>query len=243
MSKALLWISKGKKHGLHDLVSWAGKTPEQPFEEVAARITTIVLGPHASAAFPDEIQPFISPTLTLRKQHDFSDVITAATGRAWAAADPRVVFVETPHSRVVLDANRTHAADIGPALRECFARLKRQRAGEDGVTFKGVDCVRPVTFSGEDVLIEPSDEARTHTRTPTHKHTNTKTQKTQKTQTHTRTRTCEHAHTQAGWMALIAAIKVSAPNGYHAYQTATAVVIAAVRAAQTAGTPLTIIGL
>ncbi len=74
--------------------------------------------------------------------------------------DPRVVFVENPHSRLSLDANRAHEADIEPALRECFARLRRQCAGESGVTFEGVDGVRPVTFSGENVLLEPSSESR-----------------------------------------------------------------------------------
>jgi hypothetical protein len=151
----LLWIPKGRAFTFDDLVWWSGKEDGRPFEAVARRISTVVLGPHASAAFPEELKDFIAPTLTRRKQHDFSDAITGPVGRAWAAADPHVVFVENPHSRVALDANRRHEADLAPALRECFARLRRQRAGESGVTFAGVDGVRPVTFSGEDVLLEP----------------------------------------------------------------------------------------
>lgn len=151
----LLWIPRGREFGFDEMVWWSGKGLGQRFEEAAQRITTVVLGPHASAAFPAELEDFIAPTLTRRKQHDFSDAITGPIGRAWAAADPNVVFVENPHSRVALDANRMHEPDLEPALRECFARLSRQRAGESGVTFAGVDGVRPVTFSGEDVLLEP----------------------------------------------------------------------------------------
>ena len=86
LKTTLLWIPKSKAFTFEDLVWWAGKEPGQPFEEVASRITTIVFGPHASAAFPAELEDFIAPTLTHRKQHDFSDVITGPVGRAWAAA-------------------------------------------------------------------------------------------------------------------------------------------------------------
>lgn len=154
----LEWIPAGKQHVFDDMVFWAGKADGKSFQDAAAIFDTIVSGPHASAAFPEELAPFVSSTLTRRKQHDFSDVITSPVGRAWAAADPRVVFVENPHSRVVLDPNRAHTQDPEPALREFFARLRRQRAGEPGVAFTGVDAVRAVTFSGEDVIVEPADE-------------------------------------------------------------------------------------
>ncbi len=158
MSADLLWLAAGRSHGFDDLVFWQDRG-RRPFEAVAAAVTTVVLGPHASAAFPAELKPFIAPGLTLRKQLDYSDVLTSALGRAWAAADPGVVFVENPHSRLVMDPNRAPPAQPLQDLREFWARLARQRAGESGISFAGVDAIRPITFSGEDVLLEPADEA------------------------------------------------------------------------------------
>ena len=138
MSTAIDWIPAGQTFAFDDLLFWQGKG-DGPFTAVAARIDTIVLGPHASARFPAELQPFVDATLTRRKQYDYSDVITSSLGRAWAAADPGVVFVENPHSRLALDANRAPPADVMPGLREFFARLERQRAGEK-VSFGGIDA-------------------------------------------------------------------------------------------------------
>lgn len=157
MSADLLWLDAGRTHGFDDLVFWQDRG-RKPFEAVASDIRTVVLGPHASAAFPAELKPFIAPGLTRRKQFDFSDVLTSALGRAWAAADPTLVFIENPHSRLVMDPNRAPPDQPLQGLREFWARLARQRAGEKGVSFAGVDAIRPITFSGEDVLLEPADE-------------------------------------------------------------------------------------
>ena len=157
MAEALEWINAGRQFTFDDMVFWQERGQE-PFAAAAARIDTIVLGPHASAAFPAELQSFVAPELTRRKQFDYSDVITSSLGRAWAQVDPKVVFVENPHSRLVLDGNREPPADVGPGLRAFFARLTRQRSGEK-VGFGGVDAVRPITFSGEVVLPEPASEA------------------------------------------------------------------------------------
>jgi hypothetical protein len=153
----LLWVPTGRQFTFDDLVHWQGKRTGDAFEDIAARIDVIVLGPHASAAFPGELREFVSAELTCRKQHDFSDVITGDVGRTWADLDPRTVFIEAPHSRVALDGNRAPQEDIEPALREFFKRLQKQRAGED-VSFAGCDEVRPITFAGEDVLIEPTQD-------------------------------------------------------------------------------------
>ena len=157
MALPLAWIEEGRQFGFDDMVFWQGRGHE-PFAQAAARVDTVVLGPHASAAFPGELRPFVSPVLTRRKQFDYSDVITSALGRAWALADPHVVFVENPHSRLVLDGNREASEDVGPGLREFFARLARQRQGEK-LGFGGVDAVRPITFAGEPVLVEPGTPA------------------------------------------------------------------------------------
>jgi hypothetical protein len=156
MKTTLDWIPAGQPFGLDELVFWHGKG-DMPFSAVAARIDTVVLGPHAGARFPAELLPFVDATLTRRKQYDYSDVITSSLGRAWAAADPGVVFVECPHSRLVLDPNRAPPADAMAGLREFFVRLERQRAGEK-VSFGGIDAIRPITFSGETVLRPPASE-------------------------------------------------------------------------------------
>lgn len=157
MGSLLQWIEIDTSYSFDDLVYWHRRGREG-FVQAAPRIDTIVLGPHASAAFPRELEPFVSPALTRRKQADFSDLVTSALGRAWAGADPHVVFVENPVSRLVLDPNRAPPADPIADLREFYARLRRQRAGEK-VGFGGVDAIRPVTFSGEDVLLEPQTPA------------------------------------------------------------------------------------
>lgn len=156
MSPPLLWLDAGRCFGTDDLVYWQG-SGRQAFEAVASRIDTIVLGPHASAAFPAELRAFVSPALSLRKQCDFSDRVTDDLGRAWVEADPHVVYVRNPVSRLVFDPNRAPPADPMAGLREFHARLARQRAGEQ-VSFGGVDAVRPITFGGEDVLLEPASE-------------------------------------------------------------------------------------
>jgi hypothetical protein len=153
MNPSLLWIDADRKFGFEDLVFFQGRGT-QDFAARAAHIDTIVLGPHASAAFPVELQDFIAPDLTLRKQCDFSDIITASLGRAWVEADPHVVYIENPMSRLIQDPNRAPATDPMGALREFYQRLKEQRAGAK-ISFSGVDAIRPITFSGEQVLVEP----------------------------------------------------------------------------------------
>jgi hypothetical protein len=157
MDTTIDWIPAGQSYDFDELVFWQGKG-SVPFDAAAARIDTLVFGPHAGARFPAELQPFVDTALTRRKQYDYSDIITSPLGRAWAAADPGVVFVECPHSRVVLDPNRAPPAEAMAGLRAFFDRLKRQRGGES-VGFAGVDAIRPITFSGETVLRQPASEA------------------------------------------------------------------------------------
>ena len=143
-----------------DLVAWRGKRPGDVLTaEVARRIDTIVCSPHDSAALPEELRPFVSPRLTRRLAADYSDCTVRAIALAWVALDDGVIFVACPHSRAVVDANRARSDDPTADLAEFYARLARQRAGEPGVSFKGVDSIRPVTFGGRDVLIEPADDA------------------------------------------------------------------------------------
>lgn len=153
----LLWIDVGQHFAFEDMVFWqtAGR---RPFEQATVQIDTIVLGPHASVAFPSELRPFVNLELTQRKQCDFSDVLTSTLGRLWAQCDAHTVFIENPHARLAGDANRAPPLDPMAELREFFARLARQKNG-DKVAFAGIDAIRPITFSGEPVLLEPQGES------------------------------------------------------------------------------------
>ena len=62
---------KSRKKGtltIKGLLGNLGKEHGQSFKDVASRIDTVVFGPHASAAFPTELKPFISASLSRRKQ-------------------------------------------------------------------------------------------------------------------------------------------------------------------------------
>jgi len=155
---SLQWLPGGRQFDFDDLVYWGGKSSET-FESAAPRFDTVVLAPHASAAFPQELQAFINPQLTQRKQFDFSDVLTYSLAHAWAEADPHVVVVSNPVSRLVLDPNRAPPADPVADLREFFTRWTQQGPGQK-VSFAGIDAIRPVTFSGEAVLLEPHSSAQ-----------------------------------------------------------------------------------
>ena len=107
---------------------------------------------------PRELRPFLDPDLTRRKLFDFSDVSTSAVGRRWAEIDERVLYVENPHPRLVLDPNRMPPGDLEAGLREAFRRVRSAGPGRT-VDLDGVDAVRPVTFAFAPVLVEPRDTA------------------------------------------------------------------------------------
>ena len=153
----LVWIPAGRRFAFDDLVHFAGKG-RVPFESVARGIDLVLTGPHATAAIPRELAPFLSPGLTERQQHDFSDVTTSDLSRRWAEADPRVVYVEFPHHRMLFDPNRDWPVDAEADLREFFARSDAQAAGET-VSFNGVDSIRPTSFGGVPFLRRPPDDA------------------------------------------------------------------------------------
>lgn len=150
------WIPAGTRFGEDDFVYYRDKGV-RPVGDVLAEIDLIVTGPHGSAAFPEELAPFVDDRLTTRLQFDFTDVSTSPIGRRWAAIDPHVIYVENPHPRAVRDANRPRPADLGAGLREAFDRLRA--AGETGrPSLAGVDAVRPVTFGYLPVLREPRSD-------------------------------------------------------------------------------------
>ncbi len=146
-------IPRGTAFDAADLVHYHDKA-NRSLDDVLAEADIIVTGPHASAAFPEEMAAFVDERLTRRLQFDFTDVSTSPVARRWAEIDPHVLYIEEPHPRAVRDANRPRPADIGAGLREAFDRLRQ--AGEGGrPSLTGVDAIRPVTFGYLPVLDEP----------------------------------------------------------------------------------------
>lgn len=153
----LVWLPDGARFGFEDLVFFARKG-DCDFADVAADVDLVLTGPHASALLPRELEPFIDPSLTQRLQFDYSDVLSDSLARRWAEIDPRVVYVRNPVSRLIFDQNRARPDDPEADLREAFARINCARPGEP-VSFAGVDAIRPVTFAGKPVLVEPQSNA------------------------------------------------------------------------------------
>jgi hypothetical protein len=147
------WIPPGTRFGIDEMTYFVGRG-EREIEEVLAEVDLVITGPHASAAFPAEMQPFVDVRLTKRLQYDFTDVSTSPVTRRWALIDPHVLYIEDPHPRAVRDANRARPDDLIPGLREAFARL--DAAGPDArPSLVDVDAVRPVTFGYLPVLKRP----------------------------------------------------------------------------------------
>lgn len=153
----LVWLPVGARFGFDDLVFFARKNLSD-FSDVAADIDLVLTGPHASAALPRELEPFVDGSLTERLQFDYSDIISDSLARRWAEIDPRVVYVRNPVSRLIFDQNRARPNDPEADLREAFARIADARPGKS-VSFGGVDAIRPVTFAGRPVLVEPKGDA------------------------------------------------------------------------------------
>ena len=152
----IAWIPAGRRFTSSDMVFHRGRG-EDEIDDVLGRIDLVVTGPHATAAFPAELQPFVDPALTARLQFDFCDISTSPVARRWAALDPKVLYVENPHPRAVRDANRARPADLLATLREAFDRLERDPGGRPSLT--GVDAVRPVTFGYLPVLRRPESDS------------------------------------------------------------------------------------
>jgi hypothetical protein len=151
------WIPEGRRFAAEEIIYFAGRG-KIALRDALQDFDLLITGPHATAMIPEELRPFLDPDLTCREQFDFSDISTSAIGRRWAAIDSRVVYVENPHPRLVLDPNRPPPHDLEAGLREAFSRIRRAGPGQP-VELDGVDAVRPVTFAFKPVLMQPRDPA------------------------------------------------------------------------------------
>jgi hypothetical protein len=154
---ALAWIPEGTAFTRSDMAFFQGRGERDLDDDVLGGIDLIVTGPHASAAFPAELRPFVEPRFTRRLQFDFTDISTSPVAKRWAELDARVLYIEDPHPRAVRDANRARPDDLLETLRAAFDRLAAEPEGRPSLA--GVDAIRPVTFSYLPVFARPQDEA------------------------------------------------------------------------------------
>lgn len=111
-------------------------------DDAIAGADLLVSCPHSGSAIPEELAEFLAPEFTRRLQFDFTDMSTSAIVRRWAEIDPRIVYVENPHPRMIRDPNRAKPENLEASLREAFARVHEAGAGNK-VDLTGVDAVRP----------------------------------------------------------------------------------------------------
>lgn len=154
---SLAVIPEGTVFRPEDLVFYASPQT-RTLDDALAEADLLVSCPHAGSAMPAEVARHVVDTYTRRLQFDFTDMTTAPVVRRWAEIDPRIVYVENPHPRLVRDPNRPRPADLGATLREAFARV-RTAGPLQRVDLSGVDAIRPVTFSFYPLLREPASEA------------------------------------------------------------------------------------
>ncbi|MGR4009413.1 N-formylglutamate amidohydrolase [Leucobacter sp. 1207-22] len=141
-----------------DDLTFYANSEQRSLAEAIRDADVLVSCPHSGARIPAEVAPFLAPNLTRRLQYDFTDMATSAICRRWAEIDPRIIYVENPHPRLIRDPNRAKPADPGAKLREAIARVRAAGAWQK-VDLTGVDAIRPVTFSFYPVLVVPETDA------------------------------------------------------------------------------------
>lgn len=150
-------IPRGIVFAPDDITFWAGKGDGRTLDEALDAADLLVSTPHGGSAMPEEVLEFVVPTYTRRLQFDYSDCTTAPICRRWAEIDPRLVYVENPHPRLVRDPNRAKPVDPAGSLREAILRVRTAGPG-NRVDLAGVDAIRPVSFSFQPVLVIPDDD-------------------------------------------------------------------------------------
>lgn len=153
------FLPAGRAFAPAELVHYASRD-QRGLDDALAEADLILAVPHAGSAIPEELAEFLDPAFAAaeRPRLDFSDAATHAVARRWAELDPRVILVENPHPRWVLDPDRPPPDDLGAQLAEAFRRVRETPPGA-APDLAGVDAVRPVTFAGLPVFTPPRDDA------------------------------------------------------------------------------------
>ncbi|MFC4222732.1 N-formylglutamate amidohydrolase [Lysinibacter cavernae] len=150
-------IPAGTTFSPDDITFFQGKDSGRTLDEAVREADVLVSCPHSGDRIPAELSEFLAPEFTHRLQYDFSDRTTGPIVRRWAEIDPRIIYVENPHPRMIRDPNRERPENIRETLREAFARV--EAVGRwNRVDLSGVDAIRPVTFSFYPLLVPPATE-------------------------------------------------------------------------------------
>lgn len=147
------YLPAGKTFTPSEITFWAHSSTRS-LETALREADVLVSCPHSGADIPGELAPFVAPEFTRRLQYDFTDMATSAIVRRWAQLDPSIVYVENPHPRMVRDPNRARPEDLAATLTEALERV-RAAGPFNRVDLKGVDAIRPVTFSFFPLLAVP----------------------------------------------------------------------------------------
>lgn len=151
-------IPAGTSFTASDITFYADRA-NRTLDEALSDADVLVSCPHSGAAIPEELSEFLAPEFTRRLQFDFSDVSTSAIVRRWAEIDPRIVYVENPHPRMIRDPNRAKPSDLAGSLATALERV-RAAGRYRPVDLSGVDAVRAVTFSFFPLLLVPQNEGQ-----------------------------------------------------------------------------------
>ena len=150
-------IPAGRTFTASEIVTYADPG-YRSLEDALAEADVFVSGPHATAMAPAEIAPFLAPSFSRRLQYDFCDITTDPIARRWAQLDRRVIYIASPHPRLVGDSNRPMPDDPVATFTEALARARAAGPGVR-VDLAGLDWIRPATFAFLPIFAEDADPA------------------------------------------------------------------------------------
>ncbi|MTB87191.1 hypothetical protein H9L21_07490 [Aeromicrobium senzhongii] len=97
---AVAYITAGAAFDVADITFFADSR-HRSLADAVADAEVLVTCPDATAPWPAELEPWVSPTLTRRRQDDVASGRARLVARRWATIDPTVIYIENPHPRVV----------------------------------------------------------------------------------------------------------------------------------------------
>ncbi|MCD9152918.1 hypothetical protein [Aeromicrobium duanguangcaii] len=97
---AVAYITAGAVFDVADITFYADSR-HRSLDEAIADAEVLVTCPDATASWPAELEPWVSPALTRRRQDDVASGRARLVARRWATIDPTVIYVENPHPRIV----------------------------------------------------------------------------------------------------------------------------------------------
>ncbi|GEO88200.1 hypothetical protein AFL01nite_05270 [Aeromicrobium flavum] len=121
----MAYITAGTAFDVPDITFWADAR-HRSLDEALAGADVLVSCPDATAAFPAELEPWVSPILTREDQEASATALSRLVARRWAAVDPTVVYVENPHPPAV---SRPDPELLGAVDPDVLAEVASRGAG------------------------------------------------------------------------------------------------------------------